>query len=204
MTLQFVPAKKENAEESCSLIYSTLLGFGDAALGGESRELCMQALHGFFLREGNRFSHDRTHLVLQEGQIAGLLLAFRGIEFPSRSRALGLQAWQVYGFKAIRRLPGIFQAFGSKETEKDEFYIAHLAVHPDFRRQGLGNYLIEQASILARGMNLYKLSLIADLDNEPAQKLYLRSGFEITQTVETPELYEKFHNPGFHRMVKKI
>ena len=92
----------------------------------------------------------------------------------------------------------------AKETEKDEYYIAHLAVHPDFRRMGIGNDLIDHAAALARQAGLGKVSLIVEIDNDPAIALYQKAGFEIIHTTETPELVDKFHTPGFHRMVKNI
>ena len=60
----------------------------------------------------------------------------------------------------------------------DEGYIALIAVHPDYRRKGIGQALIDNACKIARELNLSFLSLEVRVSNIPAQKLYLSCGFE--------------------------
>lgn len=201
----FTPASKENADQASELLYATMGKFADATLGMGSHELCMLGINGLFKKRGNRFSHDSTHLLWQDEKTAGLLLSFPGWQFNRRAAKIGLQAWSVYGFNVtIRMLLNSLKVLTAKETEKDEYYIAHLAVHPDFRRMGIGNDLIDHAAALARQAGLGKVSLIVEIDNDPAIALYQKAGFEIIHTTETPELVDKFHTPGFHRMVKNI
>jgi ribosomal protein S18 acetylase RimI-like enzyme len=204
VALKLTPASLEDASISADLLYATMGSFGDASLGMGDHRLCMHAIRGLYRKRGNRFSHDSTHLAWEGDRVAGLLLSFPGNQYNRRTWIIGCQAWPLYGFNStIRFLLYSMEVFTAKETEKDEYYIAHLAVHPDFRRQGVGKFLIGQASKLAAQSNLDKLSLIVEMDNHPAITLYQNSGFDITSSVETPHLVEKFHTPGFHRMVKK-
>lgn len=52
-----------------------------------------------------------------------------------------------------------------------------LAVLPDYRRQGIGRMLLEQAAARARALGGCKLTLEVRADNATARQLYARSGF---------------------------
>jgi ribosomal-protein-alanine N-acetyltransferase len=62
----------------------------------------------------------------------------------------------------------------------DEFHIATLAVHPELRRQGLGQLILRQAlrDALAEGARMAFLEVRES--NIAAQQLYRRFGFEVT------------------------
>ena len=203
--MNILPAGIEHAVEAGDLLFATMGSFADAALGMGDHDLCLKALRGFFIRPNNRFSFDRALMIWQDGQVAGLLLAFPGYEINSRNLNFILQGSKVYGSRDyLRLILNFFQAFTAKETEKDEFYIAHLAVFPEFRRKGLAKMMLACAEEVARDKNLKKVSLLVEIGNEAAIELYRRAGFVINETVETPGLEKKFHSPGYHRMVKNI
>jgi ribosomal-protein-alanine N-acetyltransferase len=58
---------------------------------------------------------------------------------------------------------------------EDELHIANVAVHPDFRRRGVGRKLIQHAIDLAAGCRWIGLEVRAS--NTPALKLYKKFGF---------------------------
>lgn len=60
----------------------------------------------------------------------------------------------------------------------DEGYIALVAVHPDYRKKGIGQALIFEAEKRAKELNLSFLSLEVRVSNLPAQRLYLSCGFK--------------------------
>jgi ribosomal protein S18 acetylase RimI-like enzyme len=199
--VNLLPAGIEHAVEAGDLLYATMGSFADAALGMGDHDLCLKALRALFIRPKNRFSFDRANIIWQDDKVAGLLLAFPGFEINSRNLNFILQGIKVYGFRDYPRLIlNYFQVFAAKETENDEFYIAHLAVSPEFRRKGLAKMLLEAA----RDANLKKVSLLVEIGNEAAIELYRQAGFVTTHTLETPGLEKKFHSPGYHRMVKTI
>jgi ribosomal-protein-alanine N-acetyltransferase len=61
----------------------------------------------------------------------------------------------------------------------DETHIATIAVHPDFRRQGIGKALLKASmdAAYAEGARLYHLEVRAG--NAAAQKMYADFGYEI-------------------------
>ena len=59
----------------------------------------------------------------------------------------------------------------------DEAHITTLAVHPDFRRQGVGERLLVHNVLAARVAGALWLTLEVTVSNEAAQKLYFKYGF---------------------------
>lgn len=59
----------------------------------------------------------------------------------------------------------------------DEIDIHNLAVHPDFRRQGIGKALLEGVMDQARRQDLARVTLEVRKSNDAAQKLYQSMGF---------------------------
>ena len=58
----------------------------------------------------------------------------------------------------------------------DTLYVHELDTHPDFRRQGVGTAILNEAFALAEELGLVEVWLGADEDNEPAHSLYRKLG----------------------------
>jgi [ribosomal protein S18]-alanine N-acetyltransferase len=59
----------------------------------------------------------------------------------------------------------------------EEVDIHNIAVHPDFRRQGIGRLLLEQVVAAARRQDRLRVTLDVRFSNAPAQNLYRSFGF---------------------------
>ena len=59
----------------------------------------------------------------------------------------------------------------------EEVDIHNIAVHPDFRRQGIGRLLLEQVVAAARRQDRLRVTLDVRFSNAPAQSLYRSFGF---------------------------
>ena len=55
--------------------------------------------------------------------------------------------------------------------------IHNIAVHPDFRRQGIGRLLLDQVIAAARRQKRLRVTLDVRFSNTPAQNLYRSFGF---------------------------
>lgn len=59
----------------------------------------------------------------------------------------------------------------------ESLHIANITVHPDFRRMGLGRYMIRFAKEKARELGMKAITLEVRKSNEPARRLYESEGF---------------------------
>jgi len=59
----------------------------------------------------------------------------------------------------------------------EEVDIHNIAVHTDFRRQGIGHVLLQQVAEQARSRNSSRITLEVRVSNLPAQNLYKSLGF---------------------------
>ncbi len=59
----------------------------------------------------------------------------------------------------------------------DEGYFANVAVHPDYRKQGVGDALIAAFVAYGKERNFYRLALEVRVSNAPAIRLYEKHGF---------------------------
>jgi ribosomal protein S18 acetylase RimI-like enzyme len=200
-----VKASLVDRKAAVGLIYETMGMFGDAALGLGDKALAVRAIEFFFEKKGNRFSREVTWLSKQGKEPTGVLVAFPGSQNLSRNMAIAWQLWQVYGFpRGVKLIWNSFVVLNRKETNKDEFYISHIAVAPAFRRQGIAHELMAWAEDLAKQNGFTKCSLVVDIDNISALALYRSLGYQVVKTVTTPQLEKRFHTRGHRKLVKDL
>jgi ribosomal-protein-alanine N-acetyltransferase len=60
-----------------------------------------------------------------------------------------------------------------------EVHIMNLAVHPDWRRKGIGTRLVEEAISISRKQAVQKIHLEVRRSNDSARKLYEKFGFQV-------------------------
>jgi ribosomal protein S18 acetylase RimI-like enzyme len=56
-------------------------------------------------------------------------------------------------------------------------YLYHVAVHPDWRRRGVGTQLVEQAVAAIRSHGIPRIHCLVKHDNAEAQVFWLKRGF---------------------------
>lgn len=83
--------------------------------------------------------------------------------------------WRCAGYGAFQgeRLVGLTYL----RARRQALHVDAIAVHPDFRRQGIGRALLRLAERQARTAGRRWLSLRVTLSNEPAVRLYESEGF---------------------------
>lgn len=65
----------------------------------------------------------------------------------------------------------------------DALHIVALATDPMWQRTGVGGYLLAEAELLARRLELYRLVVSTSNDNLPALYFYQRRGYRLTDVV---------------------
>ncbi len=68
-------------------------------------------------------------------------------------------------------------------TLGDALHLVALATDPMFQRSGVGGYLVAEAELLARRLNLQRTVVATTNDNLPALYFYQRRGYRLTDIV---------------------
>ncbi len=92
----------------------------------------------------------------------------------------------------------------TKEAEKNEYLIAHVAVFETFRRKGIARALLDKAILCAREASLSRVVLEVEIGNTPAIQLYEGVGFKTQFTTEFGRHARVLKCPGYHKMVLEI
>ncbi len=193
------------AEQAGVLILDTLYGFGTYITGLGSRERAEKVMNDYFRLPGNRFSYQFTYVASIDERIAGLLLIFPGSLFTKLCNNMLWQMPKVYSFKEILEFVRRSIILRDEEdVQKDELYIAHLSVSPEFQRRGVGQALLAFAEKKARDNGIGKLSLMAEQENTNAVNLYKKLGYQVVKTFEHPHQIPLTGSPAYVKMIKEL
>lgn len=108
------------------------------------------------------------------------IVAIENVSFPSPwpKRIFAREIEAKNSYKRVIRFSGSVVAYIVTWTIYDEVHILNIAVHPEFRKIGLGEMLIRDclASSIERGLKLVLLEV--RVSNSSAIKLYEKIGFK--------------------------
>ncbi|MBF0166914.1 MAG: ribosomal protein S18-alanine N-acetyltransferase [Alphaproteobacteria bacterium] len=117
--------------------------------------------------------------------LAGQAYAFTLAALHQESAA---DAWDGAAFAALLAQPGVLALLAKRGGEPlgfilirlaaDEGEILHFAVRPAYRRQHLGQALLDQAMRILTARGAQRLFLEVEESNLPAQGLYLQADFK--------------------------
>ena len=98
---------------------------------------------------------------------------------PWSAKSLELLTNDGIGVGMVCRKEGIVCAYGGMLVAVDEGQITNIATHPDFRRMGYGNAVVEALIKYAKNNRLDSISLEVRESNAAAIKLYTEHGFKV-------------------------
>jgi ribosomal-protein-alanine N-acetyltransferase len=119
------------------------------------------------------------------------------------------QPWSLTSFKRELSLPfsRIAVAVGPTEAIEgylcrwmvvDELHVLNIAVHPDFRRHGVGARLLEDSISEAKAKNIEIATLEVRRSNVAARRLYRKFGFEERR------LRRNYYGPGEDAFIMEL
>ena len=202
--LAFRTATPRDARAVAEIIHGAPGREAVALFGGE--EPARRLGTALTLLEGRTEGWQRTLVAERGGVPVGVCQWRRGSE-------AGLRITPELAFATLRSLGplGALRAWRREAPRRrvnappppDAFHIHELHVLPQLRGSGIGARLLARAEELGRAGGFPRLSLITHAAN-PAQRLYLRFGFEIAERREDAE-YERLTGiPGRLLMVKPL
>jgi ribosomal protein S18 acetylase RimI-like enzyme len=206
MTLAVRPATPNDAPAAGEFILDTMGELGTVIFGLDDRQRAVSSLSSLFSVPDNRFSYQQAFIAEEDGQTLGMLLAYPGVILARLERPLLRQLLRLYSLPELLRLAWrALPLFDGIEADKDEYYIAHVAVVPQARGRGIGSQLMRLAEDQCRRAGLQKCSLCVDYGHEAARTLYLKIGYQIVEThTNPPHIVRRLKWGGYERMVKKI
>jgi ribosomal protein S18 acetylase RimI-like enzyme len=197
------PATPEDAELVVRLIGLSMGVLADYLFGGV-RTPVDEILAGLYKFETNRYSWSRTDIAEWDGEAVGMVISYPGGETFSRSIATGFGLFKLCNFFDVLRLAVRALSIASGiETKRDEYYIANLAVLPQYQGRGNGSALLAHVEGKARAAGLRKCSLIVDTEKPAARRLYERIGYQVVYTKTYAGEAEDAH-AGYFRLVKDL
>jgi len=169
----------------------------------------LKVLSIFYSKSDVLFSSNNVLVKVENDNVCGLLLSAPGKEIQLLEKNMGKYGKELIKtigivdmLKMISRMK--IQSFMSNLHDEDEYYISNLAVDERFRGKGIGVELLEKAKEIAELNGYKKLSLLVELDNSNARRIYEKDGFTIIKTIDLPKQYHKYSIYGFHKMIRKI
>jgi len=199
------PATPEMAPGAGQLIYFTMGKVADYLFGADDADRARTVFARLFRSKSNYLGYQLADVVTRSERPVALVTAASWRTLQSLEIPTAYQLARAGGVSGLVRMLIRSRPFMNiKEAEDDEYFVAHLAVLPDFEGQGLGRLLLSHAENRARQAGFGKIALTVDVDNARAVSLYRRSGFQTVETHLFPTLKDKIGYNGFHRMVKHL
>ncbi len=201
----FRPALPADALVAGHLLAMSLGHAGPYLFGHDRTDRAEQLVRRLYGLPGNRFSYEYADVALVGNQVAGLLLSHPGrlvneMMLPMARRFLACAGPGEFARFLWRAIP----LARIRETAPQQYYVSNLAVLLEYQRRGIGSSLLAHAEGKARAAGLSACSLIAEIGNDTAYRLYTRVGYRVVQTIETPGLARKIGLRGVQRMVKTL
>jgi ribosomal protein S18 acetylase RimI-like enzyme len=120
------------------------------------------------MRDEGSFTWRNAHIAEIEGEIAGALIGYP-IDDPVDPRALA-------------EAPAIIRPLAELEAKAPgHWYVNVLAVFPEFRGQGIGSALLDEAERLGGRSGTKGMAIIVSSANEGAFRLYERHGYAVRE-----------------------
>lgn len=136
----------------------------------------MPLLTDLIQRSQNRFSHRYIQVATIQDQVVGMAVLLPAAALNDRTDEHQiLNRWQRLWLSLLNRL--ILDRVLQHDYPAGSFYLANLAVQPDYRSQGIGKQLLLQC--IAAVPPDSPLFISVDIANPRAQKLYESIGFQV-------------------------
>lgn len=199
------PAIAEDVDWAVPLLFATgpaLFSYVFASPPEQAIEILQKA----FPRPQHAFSYEHTQVVEVQSQPAGLMVSYPG----TLKRQAEEKMQQVMAtIMPLRKLPKILVNLADltrikQDVAAQEYYILGLSISPEFRNQGLGTYLLQEAELESAAYDCPTLSLDVTYTNTAAKALFERRGYRVTCSKTTARFEQITRAGGIHRMSKSL
>jgi len=199
------PAIAEDVGWAAPLLFAAgpaIFSYLFASPSEESRQILQQA----FTYPQHAFSYEYTQVVEVQGQPAGLMIGYPG---DRKRQAEEKVHFVMARIMSLRKLPRILVNVADfnrikQAVDPNDYYILSMSVLPEFRSQGIGSYLLQQADLVASSEGCASLCLDVTYKNHRARALFERQGFQVTCSKTTTRFDQLTRSGGLHRMSREL
>ena len=177
----------KNCKELSTLILNAIHEIANTLTGENEKDKILETLDFYISMDINRLSYNNIFTYKQQEKVTGLIIAYDSNKVAQLDRAI------------LKHLESknIFLDSFDKECFENEFYIDTVSVFEEFQGRGIAKelfYFIEQK---AKELAFKKVSLLVDVDNLKALKLYEKIGFKKNTILQISK-----HD--YHHMIKML
>ena len=179
MDLDFRSAQPRDAAKAVPLIYASGPPTFDYVFADDGKCSAQEFLRFAFSRRAGEFGCDTHTIVTDNGRIVGVGSCYSGERsfafMVTALRQILLFYGPLRGLRVVKR--GLQVERLIKPPKKMTGCIAHLAVRPERRGEGIGGRLLNHLLAAARHAGHNRVVLDVSAENPRAQALYERCGF---------------------------
>jgi ribosomal protein S18 acetylase RimI-like enzyme len=179
-------ANRDDAERAILLICEAGGDITHTLAGTHDDGEIVRILVEFFRQEDNRVSHRNTLVAERNGVVVGALVSYHGSRSEELDRPFLARQRAEYG-RVMMEI--------AREARPDEYYLDSLAVVGEARGQGIATALLAEFEAAAQRQGHTKVALLAEESNEPAFRLYCKTGYITNEIIH-------IHGHDYHHMVK--
>lgn len=203
--IQFRSAKPSDAKLAAGLLFDTFPKLATHVFGLGDETKAKAILEDIFSINNHRFSYDHAQMMLQDGQVIGMMISFSGRELPKLNRKLAGVLIRQY---KVNELPMLIRRGMAllfiNEAAFDEYLLSNLAVNQGDRGSGIGTHSLTQFEKKAIKNGFKKVSLMVEQENSDAQRFYERNGYHVAAKHLVAEKHQHALGHGYLRMIKEL
>ncbi|WP_214742787.1 MULTISPECIES: GNAT family N-acetyltransferase [unclassified Exiguobacterium] len=166
-------ATKQDSKQIAPLMYQAIHEIAYTLTGSTYTDEVLERLAMWVEKPKNRLSHENIWVADIEGEVAGMIISYRGDEAEALDRPI--REWLTAHGSATEL---------DVETEGFVQYIDSLAVAEAFGGRGIGTKLIEHIVTVAKERGVPVVTLNVDQENPAAHRLYTRLGFQKEKEID--------------------
>jgi ribosomal protein S18 acetylase RimI-like enzyme len=190
-------AHKRDAKEGSYLIHRAVGELANSVFSSNDDKKIRNFLSQLFMKGKNRVSHEYADVIECDGKVVGLALSYPGYVMEKLDKPILEFLKGMYKENPKKYKENVMPIMNVEEAAKDEYYLDSLAISPKYSGKGFGSSLIKNVIKRAKDLGFKKTSLIVEVNNKNAEKLYKKLGYKKQEKVIMKDI-------EFYRMIKSL
>lgn len=144
---------------------------------------------------GNNFiGHENIYLCIIKNSIAGLIICYTGESYSKVKTLFDLLIRLKLSHMINYLLVGsqLFDTLYTPNLNEDDFYISVIVVDQGYRKQGVGAFMLNEATRIAKQKGCSKIVLDVNPENVVARSLYKKFGFKEISSYKPTEFDNEY------------